>query len=76
MLPSTFILDLIDFRSSPDSSVMKSDYHGRDLLDACHQNPSKRQDVDVNKAALTHRQDRVKIAVMILWHLDWYDSAQ
>ena len=76
MLPSIFILDLIDFRSSPDSSVMKSDYHGRDLLDACHQNPSKRQDVDVNKAALTHRQDRVKIAVMIPWHLDWYDSAQ
>ena len=44
-----FILDLIDFRSSPDSSAMKSDYHGRDFLDACHQNPSQRQGVDVNK---------------------------
>jgi len=28
---------------------MKSDYHGRDFLDACHQNPSQRQGVDVNK---------------------------
>jgi hypothetical protein len=55
-------LDLIDFRSSPDSSAMKSDYHGRDFHedhDACHLNPSERQDIDVNKAILTHQRERV-----------------
>jgi hypothetical protein len=58
MLPSIhctvscfFVLNLIDFRSSPDSSAMKSDYHGRDFHedhDACHLNPSQRQDIDAN----------------------------